>query len=152
MLSDFGTEVPGELCMSNHLPMASIQSIETLHRAGHSNREIARILGIDRGAVNKYVQRLRAAEAPASLPDAATADCQNRPNLHIRLTGEEMSGCLPGFPGRTGPKSLCEQYCEVITSKLDQGLSSVRIHQDLRSEHSFPGSYHSVRRFIEHLG
>jgi hypothetical protein len=63
-----------------------------------------------------------------------------------------MSGCLPGFPGRTGPKSLCEQYREVITSKLDQGLSSVRIHQDLRSEHSFPRSYHSVRRFIEHLG
>ena len=63
-----------------------------------------------------------------------------------------MSGCLPGFPGRTGPKSLCEQYREVITSKLDQGLSSVRIHQDLRSEHSFPGSYHSVRQFIEHLG
>jgi hypothetical protein len=171
MLSDFGTEVPGELCMSNHLPMATIQSIETLHRAGHSNREIARILGIDRGAVNKYVQRLRAAEAPPSLPDPATADSQNRPNprtgsagevptdgsqnqpnLHNPLTGQETSGCRPSFPGRTGPKSLCEQYRAVITSKLDQGLSSVRIHQDLRSEYSFPGSYHSVRRFIEHLG
>jgi IS30 family transposase len=87
MLSDFGTEVPGELCMSNHLSMANIQSIETLHRAGHSNREIARIWGIDRGAVNKYVQRLRAAEAPPSLPDAATADSQNRPNLHMPPTG-----------------------------------------------------------------
>ena len=40
MLSDFGTEVPGELCMSNHLSMASIQSIETLHRAGHSNGKL----------------------------------------------------------------------------------------------------------------
>jgi DNA-binding CsgD family transcriptional regulator len=56
MLSDFGTEVPGKLCMSSHLSMANIQSIEILHRAGHSNREIARILGIDRGAVNKYVK------------------------------------------------------------------------------------------------
>jgi DNA-binding CsgD family transcriptional regulator len=61
MLSDFGTEVPGKLCMSSHLSMANIQSIEILHRAGHSNREIARILGIDRGAVNKYVQWLQAA-------------------------------------------------------------------------------------------
>ena len=171
MLSDFGTEVPGELCMCNHLPMANIQSIETLHRAGHSNPEIARIFCIDRGAFNKYVQRLRPAEAPPSLPDAATADSQNRPNLrtgsagevptdgsqnrpnlHMPLTGQETSGCRPSFPGRTGPRSLCEQYREVITSKLDQGLSSVRIHQDLKSEHSFLGSYHSVRRFIEHLG
>jgi hypothetical protein len=45
MLSEFGTEVPGELGMTNQLSMASIQSIETLHRSGHSNREISRILG-----------------------------------------------------------------------------------------------------------
>ncbi|MEZ6035625.1 MAG: helix-turn-helix domain-containing protein [Planctomycetaceae bacterium] len=51
--------------MSNQLSMATIQSIETLHRSGHSNREIARILGIDRGAVNNYVKRLRAV-APSS--------------------------------------------------------------------------------------
>ena len=48
MLRDFGTEVAGELGIPNQLSMASIQSIETLHRSGHSNREIARILGIDR--------------------------------------------------------------------------------------------------------
>jgi len=41
---------------------------------------------------------------------------------------------------------------DVIAAKLDQGLSSVRIHQDLKTEHSFLGSYHSVRRFIDHLG
>ena len=111
MLSDFGTEVPGELCMCNHLPMANIQSIETLHRAGHSNPEIARIFCIDRGAFNKYVQRLRPAEAPRSLVDAAKADsqnrpnprtgsacevpsdgAQNRPNLHMPLTGQKKIG------------------------------------------------------------
>lgn len=48
MRGNFGTEVPGEPGMPNQLSMVSIQSIETLHRSGHSNREIARILGIDR--------------------------------------------------------------------------------------------------------
>ena len=175
MLRDFGTEVPGEPGMPKQLSMASIQSIETLHRSGHSNREIARILGIDRGAVNKYVRRLRTAEAPPAMPEAGSEDSQNQPNLrtgsggegpgseaseepqnrpkpHMLQTVSQTSGNSPGFPGRTGPKSLCEQYREMIAVKLDQGLSSVRIHQDLRSEHSFPGSYHSVRRFIEQLG
>ena len=175
MLSDFGTEVPGEPGMPNQLSMASIQSIETLHRSGHANRDIARILGIDRGAVNKYVRRLRTAEALPAMPEAGSEDSQNQPNLrtgsggagpgseasaepqnrpnpHMLQTVSQTSGNSPGFPGRTGPKSLCGQYREMIAVKLDQGLSSVRIHQDLRSEHSFPGSYHSVRRFIEQLG
>ena len=108
MLSDFGTEVPGEPGMPNHLSMASIQSIETLHRSGHSNREIARILGIDRGAVNKYVRRLRTAEAPPAMPEAGSEDSQNRPNPHMPQTVSQTSGNSPGFPGRTGPRSLCE--------------------------------------------
>ena len=45
--------------MSNRLSMAKINSIETLHQSGHSNREIARILGVDRGAVNRYVRDLK---------------------------------------------------------------------------------------------
>ncbi len=46
--------------MSNRLSMATHQSIETLHRSGHSNREIARLLSLDRGAVNKRVRLIRA--------------------------------------------------------------------------------------------
>ncbi|MFN5798625.1 MAG: hypothetical protein ACK46M_12625 [Planctomyces sp.] len=56
--------------MPNQLSMASIQSIETLHRSGQSNREIARIPGIDRVAVNKHVRRLRVPDAPPALPKA----------------------------------------------------------------------------------
>ena len=54
--------------MANRLSMAQLHSIETLHRSGHSNREIAGILKVDRGTVNKYVRRLQA------------VDAQNRPN------------------------------------------------------------------------
>ncbi len=44
--------------MENQKSMAEIQSIEVLHASGHSNREIARLLKIDRNTVNKYVARL----------------------------------------------------------------------------------------------
>ena len=44
--------------MANRLSMAKVNSIQTLHQAGHSNREIARLLGIDRGTVGKYVREL----------------------------------------------------------------------------------------------
>ena len=46
--------------MSNRLSMAKINSIESLHQSGHSNREIAHLLGVDRGAVNRYVRQLKA--------------------------------------------------------------------------------------------
>ena len=45
------------------ISMAKIHSIATLHGNGHSNREIARLLGIDRGTVNRYMRRLKAADA-----------------------------------------------------------------------------------------
>ena len=63
--------------MSNFLSMAHVHSIETLHLSGHSNREIARILQVDRGTVNKYVRRLKALAA------------QNRPNAPPGLAGDE---------------------------------------------------------------
>ena len=34
--------------MANHLSMANIQAIAALHQSGHSNRHIARVLGINR--------------------------------------------------------------------------------------------------------
>jgi len=39
---------------------------------------------------------------------------------------------------------MCEAYRETIERKLDQGLSGARIHQDLKREHGFSGSYHAV--------
>ena len=45
-----------------------------------------------------------------------------------------------------------EPWREVILAKLEQQLTSQRIHQDLVSEHGFTGKYHSVRRFVGQLG
>ena len=88
-----------EFSMSNQLSMAKRISIETLHLSGHSNREIARLLGIDRGTVNKYVARLASDNRPNSLTGSCLpsnsadvehgepSDSQNPPNA---LTGSSQ--------------------------------------------------------------
>jgi transposase len=87
--------------------------------------------------------------------ECAPESAQNRPNVRTGSDGESASGndALAGseFPGRTGPKSQCGEYHEYIETKLAAGLSAVRIHQDLRIDYGFAGSYHSVRRFIRSL-
>jgi hypothetical protein len=47
-----------------------------------------------------------------------------------------------------GRPSDCEPWRNIIQSKCNQGLSAQRIYQDLTSEHSFGGSYYTVRRFV----
>ena len=126
--------------MSNRLSMAKLNSLESLHRSGHSNREISRLLGVDRGAVNQAVQRLKA------------ADVQNRPNPRTGSEGEADGSSTTEMAVRSGPKNQCEPHREQILSKLDQGLSAVRIHYDLKTDQGFSGSYHSVRRFQLSLG
>ena len=39
----------------------------------------------------------------------------------------------------------------MIQAKCDLGLSAQRIYQDLITEHSFTGTYYSVRRFVRQL-
>lgn len=125
--------------MSNRLSMAKINSIETLHASGHSNREIARLLGINRKTVNRYVRQLKKVagrKGPNPQPEMGqlAADLQDHPK------------------SKSGPVSQCDPFRETIVTKVDQGLSAKRIHQDLKSVHGFGGSYHSVRRFILRLG
>ena len=49
-------EVPS---MANHLSVANIQAIAALHRSGHSNRHIARVLEINLETVGKDVAELK---------------------------------------------------------------------------------------------
>lgn len=120
--------------------MAEIHSIEALHASGHSNREIARLLSIDRGTVNKYVARLAACQE--------TEAAQNRPNAPAGSEGSEQARIEPR---KSGSASQCEPYREQIQQKLEQGLSAKRIHQDLGSEHGATVSYYSVLRMVRKL-
>ncbi|MCA9122264.1 MAG: helix-turn-helix domain-containing protein [Planctomycetaceae bacterium] len=44
--------------MANQLSMAQVHTIESLHKAGYSNRRIAQTLGVDRGTVSSDSMRL----------------------------------------------------------------------------------------------
>jgi DNA-binding XRE family transcriptional regulator len=52
-------------------------------------------------------------------------------------------------PGKgVGRKSQCEPLVEVITAKVEVGLSAQRIYQNLMEENGFTDSYQSVKRFV----
>lgn len=160
--------------MSNRLSMAKIQSIETLKASGHSNREISRLLGIDRGTVNEYVRRLKSAPGVQNRPnpqigadaqsgsvphrpdpqtesDGPTDSFQNRPDPRTGF-GVLATAVAAPVPVSSGPASLCEAYRQEIEEHLERGLSIRRIHQELIAAHGFSGSYHSVRRLVLSLG
>jgi len=121
--------------MANELKMANVHSIQTLHERGWSNRRIAKELGIHRDTVSRH---LRLA------PKGAASD---------ELGGSKPAKAPPGSGVQpSGSRSECAAFCEIIEAKLDQGLTSKRIHQDLVAEHGFASKYHSVRRFVSALG
>jgi transposase len=125
--------------MANHLKMAVVDSIYTLREQGLSQRQIARLLRIDRETVRRHIRLVTAAGPPR----APTGD-----------PGSNPATAPPGSassPGAIQP-SVCESFRAVILAMLDQGLTAQRIHQDLVAEHGFAAKYHSVRRFVQKLG
>lgn len=147
--------------MANQLKMAEIHAILTLRARGWSFRRIARELGVHRGTVAGYVRRAAArlesgasepaiapigpappdGSKPAIAPPGSAGPPGAEPDIHLILPP----------PGRAGPVSGCESYRAVIIAKLEAGLSAVRIHQDLTTEHGAVLSYHAVRRFAAKL-
>ena len=134
----------------NQLRLSQHQSILTLHKAGWSNRAIARELDLDRETVSKYLRleskpviELKAGEdssKPAiSIPGSAATDTASKPAI-------STAGYL------AGRKSCCEVWETQITTALERGLSAQRIYQDLVTEYQFVGSYQSVKRYVRRLG
>jgi transposase len=121
--------------MANQLSMADVHSIETLRKSGTSCREIARLLGLDRQTVRKYVALL---ENPPNAP----------PGPGGKLSAAETP---PGIVTPPGPASACDPFRELIVAALERGLSAQRIYQDLVVEHGFTAKYHRVRRFVRRL-
>ena len=62
--------------MTKRLTMAAVDTILTLHKAGHSNREIAALLGVNRETVGKYLARVKAQYQP----NAPTGNRTDDPN------------------------------------------------------------------------
>lgn len=164
--------------MANRLKMAVVDSIYTLRGRGFSQRKIARLLGIDREMVRRYL-RLAAANPAKALTGsegagpgliASTAPVPPGPSPAVpnclythpfpskgppeSVADSNPAGAPPGSPPSLGAiqPSACEPFREVILAKLDQGLTAQRIYQDLVVEHNFGAKYHSVRRFVQKLG
>lgn len=137
--------------MANRLKMAKINSIKTLGERGWSQRRIAEALGVDRRTVAKYLGEVgsKCAEAPpGSVETSAASKCTIAP-----LGSEQAESEQANAPAavQSGGRSTCEPYREIILEMLETGLSGKRIHQDLVSEHAFPGSYYAVKRFVRRL-
>ena len=62
--------------MAKRLTMAEVDTILTLHKAGHSNREIAALLGVNRETVGKHLARVKA----QNQPNAPTGNPADDPN------------------------------------------------------------------------
>jgi transposase len=126
--------------MMNRLKMAMIETILSLHRQGWSNRRIARELGIDRDAVARHIRQFQATSKAAKVIIGSEAE---RPAGATAAAERDEAG---------KSRSQCEPWREVIVGKIELGLTAQRIYQDLVGDHGFSGHYHSVRRFIRHLG
>src|SRR5580765_4630830 len=101
--------------MVYQLSMDKSLSIKALRECGMSERAISESLGISRNAVRRQL-------------------AGDYPNGTKAPTGsvEVRDAAAPSVS-----RSRCERFREVILSKLEQGLDSQRIYQDLVEEHGF---------------
>lgn len=149
--------------MANLLRMAIIESILSLSAQGWSQRRIARELGIDRGTVGKYLKQRLSEAKPANLPTGsdvpkpATLPMPPGPESAAPGLADSKPANLPTgsegtvVPLRARSSSKCEAHRELILTKLKEGLTARRIHQDLGGDECGFG-YDSVRRLIQRLG
>jgi len=124
--------------MANYLKVNMQELIRDFKAKGWSKRKIARTLGIDRRTVGRYL----AVDNSKCTISTAGSPTQNIDN--------QLSKCTISTAGYGGRKSLCEPWEEYIKNKANV-LSAQRIYQDLVTEHSFEGSYESVKRYVRKL-
>ena len=135
--------------MANHLEVAKVFSIQTLHAQGWSQRRIARELGINRESVARHLKEAAKSEG-ASVESADSKPAKAPPGSEP--DGDDSKPAkAPTGSAAIRSRSSCAPFQEVIEAKLEQGLSAQRIFQDLVQEHGFTDKYHSVRRFVAKL-
>jgi transposase len=105
-------------------------------RAGESERQITRDLGISRQTVHKY---------------------KLRSQMEGFLQEEEMPGekqiqaSLGPAPRPPKTPSSLEPYREIVQRYVDRGLEMTAIYQRLKEQQGYQGSYSSVRRYVRQL-
>jgi len=143
--------------VANRLAMDKALAVRQLHAAGRSRRNIATTLQIDRKTVNRVLreQRLIVTEfdpqAPIGAADSKGAKAPTGSEPLAEAGSDKTSRDEKATELAAQSRSACRAFATVIKEKLEQGLSAVRIYQDLRVEHGYADSYDSVRRFAKKL-
>jgi transposase len=78
--------------MAKQLSMGQINSIVTLHRSGHSNRKIARLLEVHRETVAKYLAQTEPAKPDLRVPPGPTSACEPYREMILRKLEQGLSG------------------------------------------------------------
>ena len=115
-------------------------SILTLLGVGKSQREIARVLGVDPKTVRRITRE------PKS-PGVATGICAQK----AAFSAENPPPRPPASVPTTATPSACEIYREWIEQQLVLGRNAMSIYQDLVERHGFTHAYNSVKRFVARL-
>lgn len=111
-------------------------------RQGQSVRGVARDLGLCRNTVKKY----RDESLAKGLLDAGS-QLPALPELE-----KALAGGLAGRSGRPpGAGAWLHERRELVESHRAQGVEVQAMFERLRSEHGFPGSYSTLRRFVDEL-
>ena len=136
--------------MSNVLKVSLQTTIYSLADRGWSQRRIASELGINRETVRRYLRLAKPAISTAGSEEGADR------NPAISITGKqaEHADSKPAISIAgmgAGRRSRCEWLAELISAKLEAGLSARRIYQDLVEQNDFRDSYQSVQRFVRKL-
>lgn len=117
-------------------------TVTTLLAKGTSQREIARLTGVDRKTIRNIAREL-AGPAPNS-PTPATGATADSPRV---ATGTVDEIPPPRPPATIGPQSLCEPHRAFIEEQLRLRRNYTAIYQDLVDRFGFTGHYNSVKRF-----
>jgi transposase len=118
-------------------------TVYTLLERGSTQREIARITGIDRKTVRSYQRRWQAEQSNS--PRVATGS--------DAVAAQTPPPWPPAPPPASSPaaSSLCEPHRDFIEAQLRLRRNAMAIYQDLVDSHGFAGRYNSVKRFVARL-
>jgi hypothetical protein len=105
-----------EPSMSNRTSMAQFNAIGNRYRSGHSNRQITKLLGVNRETVGKYVAAINAAGTQNQPnPQTGSDEVSQREPLAIATVAKHALN---------GPASSCRSWETVIKDWLDEGYRS----------------------------
>jgi transposase len=144
--------------MSNVLSEEEKQKILALGRMGWSLRRIARETGMYRDTVSRYLREASITVRKPGRPGKETA----KPAISAAevTTDSTLANTKPAIKvtpdsslGKPPTPSSCEPFRDIIEEALARGRNAKAIWQDLVDDHSFTGSYQSVKRFVRrHAG